>query len=42
MSSQYKDVMNINARINLHKMYSMNQESWFSWIYNQCEIKKMI
>lgn len=39
MSSQYKDATNINARINLHKMYSTNQESWFSWIYNQCEIK---
>lgn len=39
MSRQYKDATNINARIHLHKLYSINQESWFSWIYNQCEIK---
>lgn len=42
MSTQYKDATNINARINLHKMYSINQESWFSWIYRQCEIKNSI
>jgi len=38
LASQYRDATNINARINLHKMYSVNKQGWFSWLYEQCEI----
>ncbi len=37
--NQYQSASNISARINLHTKYSMNPQSWFSWIYEKCAVK---
>lgn len=46
MKSQYQDASNISARIRLHKLYSQNEEKWFSWLYRQmeetCDLSKEI
>lgn len=34
--NQYRNASNVAARIQLHQLYSENQESWFPWIYDQC------
>lgn len=39
LKSQYQNATNISARINLHQLYSTNQQGWFPWIYEQCEIR---
>lgn len=39
LKSQYQNATNISARINLHQLYSTNQQGWFPWIYEQCDIK---
>ena len=39
MKNQYQNASNISARINLHTLYSQNQQGWFPWIYNQCNIR---
>ncbi|WP_346698214.1 methyltransferase domain-containing protein [Catenibacillus scindens] len=36
---QYQDASNINARIRLHRNYSVNPQGWFPWIFQQCHIK---
>lgn len=38
LKTQYQNAANISARINLHKNYSLNQQGWFPWIYEQCHI----
>jgi len=38
LKAQYQNAANISARINLHKNYSLNQQGWFPWIYEQCKI----
>lgn len=37
---QYKNSKNIDARIDLHRKYSMNQTGWFRWIYDQLPLKE--
>lgn len=39
LKNQYQNASNISARINLHTLYSQNQQGWFPWIYEQCNIK---
>lgn len=39
LKTQYKNSSNISARIKLHNLYSTNKQGWFSWIYDQCDIK---
>ncbi|MDD2958202.1 MAG: methyltransferase domain-containing protein [Lachnospiraceae bacterium] len=39
MKNQYQDASNISARINLHSLYSQNQQGWFPWIFQQCRIR---
>ena len=39
LKAQYQNSNNINARIRLHNLYATNQEGWFPWLYNQCEMK---
>lgn len=34
LKTQYLNANNINARINLHKLYSENKLGWFPWIFN--------
>ena len=36
---QYQDASNINARIRLHRNYSVNPQGWFPWIFEQLELK---
>lgn len=38
LKTQYQNAANISARINLHKNYSLNEQGWFPWIYEQCHI----
>lgn len=39
LKNQYQDASNISARINLHSLYSQNQQGWFPWIYEQLDLK---
>lgn len=39
LKSQYQNATNISARINLHQLYSVNQQGWFPWIYEQCGLQ---
>ncbi len=38
LKRQYQDASNITARINLHKLYATNPQSWFPWVYEQYPI----
>ncbi|MDY3919501.1 MAG: methyltransferase domain-containing protein [Candidatus Limivivens sp.] len=38
LKNQYQNASNISARINLHSLYSQNQQGWFPWIFEQCRI----
>lgn len=39
LKNQYLNASNISARINLHSLFSQNQQGWFPWIYEQCRIQ---
>ena len=39
LKTQYQNATNITARIRLHRDYSTNQQGWFPWIYEQCQIQ---
>ncbi|WP_167958668.1 MerR family transcriptional regulator [Anaerosporobacter faecicola] len=39
LKNQYQNASNISARINLHTLYSSNQEGWFPWIFRQCSLR---
>ncbi|MGN0297945.1 MAG: methyltransferase domain-containing protein [Lachnospiraceae bacterium] len=36
---QYKNSTNIDARIQLHRDYATNSESWFAWLYRQIDLR---
>lgn len=38
LKNQYQNASNISSRINLHSLYSKNQEGWFPWILRQCAL----
>lgn len=38
LKAQYQNATNISARIRLHKLYTINKQGWFPWIYEQCRI----
>lgn len=38
LKDQYRNATNISARIRLHREYSVNQQGWFPWVYEQCKI----
>lgn len=38
LKNQYQNATNISSRINLHSLYSQNQQGWFPWIFEQCRI----
>ncbi len=42
IKKQYEDSTNIEARISLHNLYSNNPMPWFSFIYQNCQIKENI
>ncbi|MCI5805971.1 MAG: MerR family transcriptional regulator, partial [Clostridium sp.] len=33
LKAQYQNATNISARIRLHKLYTINKQGWFPWIY---------
>jgi SAM-dependent methyltransferase len=38
LKDQYKDAANLNARLNLHKHFSVNKNGWFPWLFDQMEL----
>jgi DNA-binding transcriptional MerR regulator/phospholipid N-methyltransferase len=40
LTKQYKNSLNIDVRIHLHKEYSVNPLGWFQWIYRELNITK--
>ena len=38
LKAQYRNSTNISARIRLHRLFSSNEQGWFPWIYEQCQI----
>ncbi len=40
LADQYKNSMNVDARIDLHRNYSLNPQGWFCWIYDLLPIKQ--
>ena len=36
---QYRDSSNLEIRIRLHERYSVNQETWFSWLFRQYHLE---
>lgn len=39
LKNQYQNASNISARINLHSLYSKNQQGWFQWIFVNMQIQ---
>lgn len=39
LKRQYQNSSNISARINLHQEYSVNEQGWFPWILEKCNLK---
>ena len=39
LAQQYRSSENVDIRIRLHRDYSTNPESWFSWIFRNMDIK---
>ena len=39
VKKQYQNATNIASRIRLHRLYSVNKEGWFPWIYRNLELK---
>lgn len=37
---QYKTAANLDIRIKLHNMYSVNKKGWFSWLFSQIDFEK--
>lgn len=38
LKNQYQNATNLSARIQLHRLYSQNSESWFDWIFKQLHL----
>ena len=41
LADQYKNSVNVDARINLHRNYSLNPQGWYRWIYDLLPMKEM-
>lgn len=37
---QYKTAANLDIRIKLHNMYSVNKKGWFLWLYSQLDFER--
>lgn len=42
LAEQYKNSINVDARINLHMKCSLNPQGWFRWVYEQLPIRENI
>lgn len=40
LKNQYLNANNISARIRLHADYSRNEQGWFPWIFEQCNLEE--
>lgn len=40
LKTQYQNATNVSARIRLHRDYSVNRQSWFPWVFEQCRIRE--
>lgn len=40
LKNQYQNASNIISRISLHSRYSRNQQGWFPWIFEQCDMRE--
>lgn len=40
LKNQYQNASNISSRIQLHNLYSVNQQGWFPWILEQLKISE--
>lgn len=40
IKTQYQNATNITSRINLHKLFAVNKQGWFPWLYENCAIQK--
>jgi DNA-binding transcriptional MerR regulator/phospholipid N-methyltransferase len=40
LADQYKNSVNVDARINLHHKFSLNPQGWYCWIYDLLSIKQ--
>ena len=38
LKTQYQNATNISARIRLHRDYSLNQQGWFPWLFDQVKL----
>ncbi|MBQ0065895.1 MAG: methyltransferase domain-containing protein [Firmicutes bacterium] len=38
---QYMNAKNLNDRISLHDLYSINKEGWFPWLFDQIDFSKV-
>ena len=38
VSNQYKDAINLTARIELHERFSSNPYGWFRWVFDQLDL----
>jgi SAM-dependent methyltransferase len=38
LTDQYRDASNVNARIQLHERFSVNQYGWHRWIFDQFQL----
>lgn len=38
LNSQYKDATNLNARIDLHRLFSVNKYGWHRWVFDRFQI----
>ncbi len=41
LADQYKNSVNVDVRINLHRNYSLNPQGWYCWIYDLLPIKNI-
>ncbi len=39
LNRQYQNASNISARIRLHRLYSVNREGWFPWLFREMQLK---
>ena len=39
LNKQYQNASNVSARIKLHKLYSVNKEGWFPWIFGEMHLR---
>jgi ubiquinone/menaquinone biosynthesis C-methylase UbiE/DNA-binding transcriptional MerR regulator len=39
LKGQYQNSSNISARIQLHSLYSQNEQGWFPWVFQQCDLQ---